>query len=217
MIFDGLVEHWIYRGVERPLTARAYEYVLAGNGVWKRARSRHIVASVPVALARVAGLPDLEVEVAIMPGRIPGRLLMPILADARRHALGGREWMYQIRLVQTLEGLRWRVASPGQRSSGAQIEYQTSEGGGVVVCDVHSHHGMRAFFSGTDDRDEAGFRFYAVIGRVLARPEISLRLGMYGDFFYVPACTLFTDPGPFADVYHEEWGENGNGNSGSDG
>jgi hypothetical protein len=60
---------------------------------------------------------------------------------------------------------------------------------------------MAAFFSPTDDRDEGGFRFYAVIGRLLTRPELRLRLGMYGDFWEVPVTALFTDPGPF--VGHE--------------
>jgi PRTRC genetic system protein A len=194
MLFDTLVEHHVYHGVQRPVTARAYDYLLAGNGLFKRAHSRHIHACMPLAVTRVAGLPDLEPEFSLWPGRVPGRLLYPILADARRH--NGREWMYQICLSP--EGTRWRVTMPAQHSSAARVDYQAGADG--VICDLHSHHAMAAFFSGTDDRDETGFRFYAVIGRVLDRPEISVRLGMYGDFWSLPAPALFADCGPFVDM-----------------
>lgn len=204
-MFHDLVEHHVYRGVERPISAPAYDYVLAGNGLFKRARGRYVQARFPLVAVRVAGLPDLEpaIELAIWPGRVPGRLLHPILADARKHAQDGREQMYQVRLAQAPGGPRWRAMIPGQQASAGRIEYQVGDEANIV-CDLHSHHQLGAFFSATDDRDEAGFRFYAVVGRVLDRPEISLRLGMYGDFCYLPATALFTDPGPFADRFHDD-------------
>lgn len=202
MMFSDLVEHHIYRGVDRPISAKAYDYMLAGNGIFKRAHSRHIQACIPLAFAYVAGLPELdpEVDIRLSAGHIPGRLFYPILEDARRHARNGHEQMYQLRLVSSLGGLRWRVTLPPQRADGSRIAYQVGDGNGII-CDLHSHHQMTAFFSATDDEDEGGFRFYAVIGRVLDRPEILLRLGMYGDFCYMPITTLFTDPGPFGDRF----------------
>ena len=44
---------------------------------------------------------------------------------------------------------------------------------------------------------QQGFRFYAVAGRIFTRPELALRLGVYGDRWPVPVTTLFTDAGPF--------------------
>jgi PRTRC genetic system protein A len=204
-MFHDLVEYHVYRGVERPISARAYDYILAGNGLFKRAHSRYVQARIPLVTVRVAGLPDLEpaIELNIWPGRGPGRLLYPILADARKHAQNGHEQMYHVRLIRTPDGLRWRVMVPGQRAGAGRIEYQVGDEANIV-CDLHSHHRLGAFFSGTDDRDEVGFRFYAVVGRVLDRPEISLRLGMYGDFCYLPIVALFTNPGPFADRFHDD-------------
>jgi hypothetical protein len=65
---------------------------------------------------------------------------------------------------------------------------------------------MPAYFSQTDDRDEQGGRFYAVIGRLdQDQPELVLRLGMYGTWLYnVPALALFEDVGPLVEVYTDE-------------
>jgi hypothetical protein len=65
---------------------------------------------------------------------------------------------------------------------------------------------MPAFFSATDDGDELGGRFYAVMGRLeRANPEIALRLGIYGHWLNnVPALTLFRQTGPFVEVHAGE-------------
>jgi hypothetical protein len=36
---------------------------------------------------------------------------------------------------------------------------------------------MKAFFSGTDDADEQGFRLYGVLGSIFERPTFMLRVG----------------------------------------
>jgi PRTRC genetic system protein A len=198
-MFANLIQHQIYRGTPIPLAAQAYDYLLAGNGVFKRAQSPHICAQIPVGPARVAGLPGLVVELAVRPGRIPDRLLYTVLADARRYAYQHREQMYQFRIERTAV----RLIKPDQRAGSGTVVYQ-ADSGAAIVCDLHSHHTMRAFFSHTDDADEQGFRFYAVIGDLLGRPAIKLRLGMYGDFLPLPVTALFTGRGPFEDLLDEE-------------
>jgi len=200
-MFDNLIRHSIYHGESVPLTAQAYDYLVAGNGLFKRAQSPHICAQIPISLARVAGLPamDAPVQISVYPGRIPDRLLYTVLADARLNAWRHREAMYQFRI----EGSAVRLVKPDQRAGAGEVTYQ-ADSGSTIVCDLHSHHTMRAFFSGTDNRDEQGFRFYAVIGDLLGRPAIRLRLGMYGDFFSLPVTALFTGRGPFDDLLDEE-------------
>lgn len=52
-----------------------------------------------------------------------------------------------------------------------------------TVLDIHSHGTMRPFFSGTDDKDEQGFRLYMVVGRLdTLVPEVEMRVGVYGYF-----------------------------------
>mgnify|MGYP000858271742 CR=1 FL=1 len=53
---------------------------------------------------------------------------------------------------------------------------------------------LAAKFSGTDDADEVGFRLYAVIGRLPDKSEIRLRVGVYGQFWEVPASWVMELP-----------------------
>jgi len=215
-LFSNLVDHQIYRGGAEwaLLHDKAYDYILAGNGLWKRAHSRHFRATIPIVKVAVAGLPEFhtyQVQLNTPPFPIPGRVLDPILEDAAQHAREGKEKMYQICRVSPGNGWRgwprapqrgWQVIMPAQRASGGQVRYQNRDERDVV-CDLHSHHTMHAYFSATDDRDEQGFRFYAVIGNLLEAPEISLRLGMYGDFLRIPATVIFSDTSLFEDAFPE--------------
>ena len=73
-----------------------------------------------------------------------------------------------------------------------------------VMVDLHSHGNMGAFWSGTDNADEQGFRVYGVIGRLDERPEIRLRLGVYGYWFPIPVSLLFDGSTGFLDVAEYE-------------
>lgn len=179
---------------------KSYAYVLAGNGLLKYARGRHFEALIPVGRSRVAGLPQAEPAVACV-GRLPSCLLSEVLKDARRQAWDQpREAMYHIH--ETQRGVV-SVIRPDQTGTMAHLAYR---GGGEadILADIHSHCQMRAYFSSTDNRDEQGLRFYAVIGRIFTRPEIALRVGIYGDHWRVPVTTLFDTPGPFVDTYEED-------------
>jgi hypothetical protein len=74
----------------------------------------------------------------------------------------------------------------------------------AVLCELHSHGNMRAFWSRTDDADEQGARVYAVIGRLDTAPEIRIRVGVYGYWHPLPVTAVFTGAGGFTDLYHEE-------------
>lgn len=170
-----------------------FDYITAGNGLFKRARNRHCEALIPLAPAHVAGLPELEPYIILTGNKLPGRLLHVALQDARRLALRApREAMYHL-VIASGEA---RLVRPPQSATDKRLGYL---GGGdpAIVCDLHSHCEMHASFSQTDDRDEVGFRFYATMGRIFTRPEIVFRLGIYGDFCDLPITALFTDPGPF--------------------
>lgn len=170
-----------------------YDYVLAGNGIWKRARNRHVEACLPLSRLRIAGLPDLRPSLRLLSGRVPGRLLWVALSDARERArLRPVEAMYHL----YGEADKYRLVYPRQDSTAGHAAYQGGDDPAILL-DLHSHCELGAFFSGTDNRDEAGFRFYGVMGQIFARPALSLRIGIYGDFWPVPVELLFTDSGPF--------------------
>jgi PRTRC genetic system protein A len=190
MMLPRLINHHIYTGQPLP-EPWPYDYVLDGWGVVKRASTPHLEAQLRVAAGRVAGLPPMTTGIDLAVPRIPASWLRRVLAHAR--AAGPVEQMYHFHWLDN----RWQVSLPRQSGTPGQVQYR---GGGEasVVLDLHSHHGMPAFFSGTDNRDEQGCRFYAVIGRIFtARPELILRLGMYGDFINLSPLALFEGPGDF--------------------
>jgi PRTRC genetic system protein A len=175
---------------------KAYIYVMAGNGLFKFAENQQIRAVIPVASAEVAGLPALSVSVQPKFGRVPETILDRILSDARQQASDGpREAMYHI----SLKGDRIRVFRPPQLAGNANVNY-AGGGDAAIFCDLHSHCRMNPYFSPTDNEDELGFRFYSVIGSIHDTPEIRVRVGVYGDFYPVPATALFTGTGPFRDI-----------------
>lgn len=179
-----------------------YAYVMAQQGVVKVAECEMFAGSVNVAPGCIKGLPIYpSIGGVLYVPRIPFSLLATVLDHARRagDVLTPVEQMYHFHWI---EG-QWRVSVPKQVATAGAVTYQ---GGNAptIVMDLHSHHSMRAYFSPTDDRDEQGFRFYAVIGRIYEQPEIVVRLGVYGDFIGIPASTLFEGLGDVIDkgVYY---------------
>ncbi len=96
--------------------------------------------------------------------------------------------MYHFRYAEH----HWSLTYPQQEQSQVRVGYQETDQSNIVV-ELHSHNTMAAFFSPTDDRDELGGRFYAVIGRLdQAQPQIVIRLGMFGHWVYnIPPALIF--------------------------
>lgn len=150
-----------------------YDYILAGNGLFVRARSPLLEATVLITPAPVRGLSPLEEKVELPQGKIPRRiydLALPILcADPQRERF----------LAITWEG-EYCLIMPPQEGSAGGVEYERLSN---TVLDIHSHGTMHAFFSGTDDRDEQGLRLYMVVGRLdTLLPDVEMRVGVYGYF-----------------------------------
>jgi PRTRC genetic system protein A len=176
-----------------PARLQGYDYVLAGNGLFKRALNRHLEAMIPLARIGVVGLPPITPYVRLAGDKLPGRMLHTMLVDARRRAWSRPvEAMYLLRRDED----RDRLIYPRQTATGASLRYEGS-GDAAVLAEIHSHCEMGAFWSSTDNEDEKGFKFYGVIGRIFTRPCIILRLGLHGDRWRLPVTELFTDAGPF--------------------
>jgi PRTRC genetic system protein A len=102
---------------------------------------------------------------------------------------------------------RWQLDKPAQEANSGSVR-PIHAGAGTsyerALIELHSHHQMDAFFSGTDDEDEQGFRIYAVIGEIFGAPKIRVRVGCFGHFQEIPAETIFQLPNTIADNYEEE-------------
>ena len=200
MLFPNLVTYYVHRGYSLPPNdATAYQYILAATGVYLRAENRFFDVLLPIARCPVRGLAPLEPHFHLKVPRLPGRLLAAVLVDARqaRQPDGGlNEALYHFHH----DGARVYVTKPPQQATATGVLGAESNVAGLLL-DLHSHGAMRAFWSATDDADEQGFRAYGVIGRLDTRPEIRLRLGVYGYRFPLPAAALFDGTAPFMDTY----------------
>ncbi len=206
-MFDNLVTYHVYKCDPLPANdALAYQYILAGNGVFIRAETRFFEALLPIAPCTVRSLEPLQHHFRLKVPRIPARLLDTVLTDARRARRpdGGRsdnglnEVLYQFHH----HGQTVQVKKPPQRATSVSVTAAGS-GDAAIICDLHSHGNMAAFWSSTDDADEQSARFFAVIGKLDSEPEIRLRVGAYGYWMPLPVTAVFTGSGPFKDLHEE--------------
>ena len=178
-----------------PIRAAGYEYVVAANGLFIRAEDSRMEAMIPVAAVGkpLHGLAAVEPYARLKLPRILHTVLRSILEDAIRR--GAEEAMYQFSYCDGV----WCCWLPPQDAHSAHVDYEDMPN---TVVDLHSHHVMPAFFSDTDDRDEAGLRFYVVIGKIgdPYNREIRCRVGVYGHHWPVPATTIFEGAGQFVDL-----------------
>ena len=165
-----------------------YDYVLGSGGLYVQSRSANVTARVLVASCEVRGLAPVAEKVELAHGPIPAGLF----------AVGLR-WFQDTPDTERFFAVRWdgrsyRLVVPEQEGTASSLEYTPPAG---VVAEFHSHGTSRAFFSKTDDGDEQGFRVYGVVGRLDAdRPELSLRVGVYGHFAPVEWAQVFDGPPP---------------------
>jgi len=210
-MIDNLVTYYIHKRDPLPANdALAYQYVLAGNGVFVRAETRFFTALLPVTACTVRGLPPLRPQFQLLVPRIPARLLDAVLADAqcaRRPDNGLNEVLYQFhhhgRAVQVKKPAQQATPTSVATSVATRVTTAVADAASII-CDLHSHGNMRAFFSQTDNADEQGARLYTVIGRLDSEPEMRLRVGLYGYWLALPLTAVFTNNGPFKDLHQEK-------------
>jgi PRTRC genetic system protein A len=195
----ALVEYLIARDGVPSRHGLAYDYVLAGDGLYLVTQNPYLDVRVPVAAASVRGLPPIYPSFELKTGRLPQALWDHIVTIARAWAVRGHEVM----LIVTYEkGGGYRLVVPRQATSPTNVIYRPRE---RAVLEIHSHHRFPAHFSPTDDADEQHLCLYGVIGRLDGeRSEVVLRVGAYGYFFPVPWESVFSgEKGAFRDLHAE--------------
>lgn len=184
-----------------------YEYVIARNGVFIRAEKYGLSACIPVRMFEhpIDRLYPVEpfAQVDLAP-RVELRYLYSIIADARKRM--PNEAMYQ--LAQEFdfgyENPKWVCKVPRQTATRTRVDFVDDPNS---IIDIHSHNSMGAFFSHQDNKDEQGFRFYCVLGKLdTDTPEIICRVGVFGFFMNVPMTTIFSNSvaAPIIDLYNHD-------------
>ena len=160
-----------------------YDYVLASNGLFLRAKNSQIAVTVCIAPQEIRGLMTLKEEIQLLHGKIPLYFLNMALSilfikpDIEQY------------LAVTWQG-NYSLNVPSQLQTAGSVTYVTLPN---TVLDIHSHvGGVPAHFSSIDNRDEQGLGLYAVVGdlRNLC-PTIELRLGIYGYFMSIEKEDIF--------------------------
>ena len=179
-----------------------YAYILAGNGVFVKAQREGLDVLIPVSRMKIAGLPPLTpyVQVACC---VPVDLVLTALVLSRQAF--PNEMLFWFNLHD-----EWSMDVPSQLARAASVKPLDCMDvrGTRALVDLHSHGALTPFFSPTDDRDEQGFRIYAVIGEVDKSPSIRVRIGVYGHYFDIPASKVFEMPPELLDVLEKEGGQN---------
>lgn len=196
-----LVDYLIARDGPPPASGLAYDYLLAGDGLWLAAANAALAVRAPLARCQVRGLSPLGGACVLRYGRIPAWIWRGCAEIARLWATVDLEILLLV--TCDAEG-RYALVVPEQAVSAARVRYTPPAlpADATVVLALHSHHQQPAYFSGTDDGDEQGLALYAVVGRLdTPRPEVALRAGAYGAWLSVPWEDAFEgDRGPFRDT-----------------
>jgi PRTRC genetic system protein A len=181
-----------------------YAYVLAGNGVFLKAKREGLDVLMPVASLNIVGLPTLLPYVHLSCS-VPKNLLLTALELARQSF--PNEILFWFNL-----GDCWSMDVPQQwtRLSGVMPLDSMDAKGTRALIDLHSHGALRPFFSATDNRDEQGFRIYAVLGDVNRKPTICARVGVYSHYFDIPASIVFEMPEEIIDANEDDWRQDEN-------
>ena len=179
-----------------------YAYFLAGNGVFLNAKRTGLDVLIPVCSRMIAGLPALTPSVNLT-RRVPQCLLLHALKLSLNHLPDEILFWFNAKEY-------WTMQVPQQLTSLSSVMPVESfdEMGTSALVDLHSHGRLPPFFSRIDNKDEKGFRIYAVIGEIDKSPSIRVRVGVYGNYFDIAASTVFELPAGIVDVYEETWREN---------
>lgn len=158
-----------------------YDYIFASNGVFIDAESDYMIAIAPVASCNIRGLSPVVPFCELKFGKIPSSYFNLALSECLKSPC---KEMYLA--ITYKDG--YHLWLPEQKSDEGEVKYNTVDG---TLLDIHSHGGMRAFFSGKDCEDEQGFKLSVVIGNLNKSPTVKCRVCVYGGF-----CTL-----PWSDIF----------------
>ena len=159
-------------------------YVWQGNGIWEVRKLPLGIFVNHIHKFAVPGLKQtLEEGWSLNVPKIPATLLDITLSFFRQiYSKHSSEVFLQY--FYDMEKEEYIVHCPQQTVGPGSVNYRRDtdyEKGKLLVFEIHSHGGMGAFFSGTDDNDEKDDRFFGVIGHVKEYyPELKLRMSIGG-------------------------------------
>lgn len=193
----NLVNYILAKSPELPAsTPPGYDYIVGSNGIFIRSKRKELEALVPVTFCKIRGLVEIKPYIQFDLPCVPSAIVAEML-ERSRQALDKERKLVEIVFHLCWGGQVWHLEVPEQVQSHCRCKPVDDSPGSSydrALIEVHSHHNMGAFFSGTDDADETGFRLYGVIGLINCSsqvPELRLRVGVHSNFWEIPADWVF--------------------------
>lgn len=185
------------------ISAVLYEYLMAGNGVFVRAKRDEFKVSLPVSNLKIKGLPDETSGIYWKKLRISENLWKEILENARDGSdqTYFREDVFVIYWSEKKNLWKWRRVGR-DRSRLATIADDTLEEYKHACIELHTHPAGAIHFSRADDLDESGkFRIFAILIDIYSQtPKIRFRCGVYEHFVQIPAEFIGNIPNEIIDL-----------------
>ena len=184
-------------------TDKAINIVVAKNGTFEIRDTP--IGRVAVKTIECPGLEDVKEGLSLTLPKIPITLLYQIM-DLFCNVYEEYETEAMAHIYFDKEQKRYFIDIPEQEVSGAAVDYKHNEKlekDYILVMDIHSHHTMGNFFSGTDNSDEKGDRLYGVIGKLDKGGEISIRAGAGKNKIELTVRDVFETP-----KMNKEWMKN---------
>lgn len=181
------------------------EYIYAANGLFRRAKRPGLEAVIPAA-PPTRLVTRVEPYVRLNAPRVSIHLVQAMLDQAQQQCIARGEFVEVLFYLCRNEVQGWVLHTPPQEQTVTSVyatDTRTESAYVNALIEVHSHHWMEARFSTDDDRDEVGFRIYGVLGRIFDRPEIKMRVSVYGDWWELPASAVFDLPPGVRERYGE--------------
>ena len=197
------VGHKISSADAEEVTAVMFEYLMAGNGLFVRAKRREFSVCLSLCRQVVKGLPEAKSGIVWHKTRIPSRIWQEILADARfRNDFSDfKEDVFVVFWHEKSGEWRWkRISRERQRAS--TIADDSVEEYGEACIELHTHPDGAIHFSRADDEDESGkFRIFGILTDIHSSlPKIRFRCGVYDHFIQIPADFVSEMPPEFVDL-----------------
>ena len=184
-------DHRRWEGVESQLD-RPYCYWHSSNGVFIEVDAPVVKCKLPIRgwKNELPGLAFLHATVSRPFPLIRESLLLEMIGDMRRH--GSIEIAYQIVMKKTDHSFRLIQTGAGTAATVVSQESEV-EPDECIIADVHSHHGMAAYYSPIDIHSHQGVRWFVVVGRLnQQRPSVRVAIYAEGAFVEAPPGFLFS-------------------------
>jgi PRTRC genetic system protein A len=163
-------------------------YVIGADGLYMVRKNRVGLFTTRIAETNENKIPlvgngkqPVEGFVMTIENRIPYEFLLQTAAFFRKvyQEKKGAEAVVQIFYNAEEKSYFFNIDEQGVSGGAAEMDRDAElETNHVLVADIHSHNGMAAFFSSTDNRDEKEARIYGVMGRFdQPWPEMKFRAG----------------------------------------